>query len=71
MQLEDIEMRAGQIKERCENARRDERLGLRPEVARIIRTLKEHRQPVPRALSRLEELLDEEAYDDMFENMPV
>ncbi len=48
-----------------------ERRQLRPEVSRIIRTLSAQGQPIPRKLRRIETACEQDAFDEMFDNMPV
>ena len=48
-----------------------ERAKMRPQVQQIIRRLKEQRQPLPVALRRIQTRIEQDAYDDMFDNMPV
>lgn len=62
---------AEQLVKRCEAASPSERLTLRPEVNRVVRTLKSQQLPVPKDLGFLKARLEDEAYDDMFDNMPV
>ncbi|MEW9919891.1 hypothetical protein AB2B41_09765 [Marimonas sp. MJW-29] len=68
---EDLKKQAANLERRFETARPQERLNLRPAVHRVIRTMVSHDQPVPQRLRQISRRLDDEAYDDMFENMPV
>ena len=67
----ELETRVGHLEQRFRAARVDERLRMRPEVQKIIRRLKDQRQPLPCALSRINARLEQDEFDDMFENMPV
>lgn len=71
MQQTDVEIKAQRLVSLCDNAPAVERLNLRPEVDRVIHTLKSLHHPVPGTLRRLKVALDDEAYDDLFDNMPV
>lgn len=71
MRDNDLEIRVSKLVKLCEKAPLDERLNLRPEVDRVIRTLTSYHLAVPRTLRRLKDSLEEEAQDDMFDNMPV
>lgn len=71
MQANAVEIRVGELVKLCEKAPLGERLNMRPEIDRVIRTLKAQHLDVPRKLRRLKDALEEEAYDDMFDNMPV
>lgn len=71
MQIHNIKVRAGQLESLCKSACLDDRLGMRPEVLRTIRTLKAHSQPIPRSLRRLEDALDQDAFEQMFDNVPI
>lgn len=71
MQGVDIETRVVELMTRCEKAPLTERLTMRPEVQRVIRTLNAQHHDVPRRLKLLKDRLEEEAFDDMFDNMPI
>ena len=71
MNFSETESRAAHLASRYTKARPPERENLRPEIERIIRTLRTHHQPMPRALYRVEAQLDQDAFDDMFDNMPI
>ncbi len=71
MNMEELKKQAAHLEKMYNSARPQERLKLRPDVHRVIRSLASFDQPVPRRLTRICRKLDDEAYDDMFENMPV
>lgn len=71
MTTEELKKQAAHLEQRYEAARPQERLTLRPAVHRVIRTLVSQDEPVPQRLRQIVRRLDDEAYDDMFENMPV
>lgn len=71
MTTDELKKQAAHLEMMYDNSRPQERLRLRSDVHRVIRSLASCDQPVPRRLSRICRKLDDEAYDDMFENMPV
>lgn len=71
MKYSNFEIDAVKLVKRCEKAPTSELLALRPEVDRVIRTLASRHQPVPPTLRQLKVRLEEEALDEMFNNMPV
>lgn len=71
MQVTDFETHVGEFVKLCEKAPLVDRQNLKPEVERVIRTIKSHHLAVPGPLRRLKESLEDEAFDDMFDNMPV
>lgn len=71
MHQTDVEIKAQRLVSLFDKAPSVERLNMRPEVDRVIRTLKSLHHPIPGTLRRLKVALDEEAFDDLFDNMPV
>ena len=71
MEIEDLKKQAAHLEMRYDATRPHDRLKLRPDVQRVIRGLTSRQVPVPMGLSRISRRLEDEAYDDMFENMPV
>lgn len=71
MRLSDVELQAGRLVTLYNDAPEPLRLNLRPEVDRVIQALKSMNRPVPAPLLRLKTNLEEEAYDELFGNMPV
>ena len=71
MQIEELKRQAANLERVYEATRPHDRLKLRTEFQRVIRTLSLHHVPVPPRLSRISRRLEDEAYDDMFENMPI
>ena len=71
MRLSDVELQAGRLVTLYNDAPKSVRLTMRPEVDRVIAALKSMHHPVPGPLLRLKTNLEEEAYDDLFDNMPV
>ena len=71
MTTQELKAKAAHLEQMFETSRPEDRIKLRPDVQRVIHTLAAHRQPIPLRLRQIERKLDEEAYDDMFENMPV
>ena len=49
----------------------DQRARMRPQVQQIIRHLKDQRLPLPAELRRIQTRLEQDAFDDMFDNLPV
>lgn len=68
---DDLKKTAEHLEKRFETACPVERQRLRPAVQRVIRDLASHDQPVPVRLRQINRRLDDDAYDDMFENMPI
>lgn len=71
MNLEDLKNQAEHLQSRYEKTRPHERLKLRPAVQRTLRNFASMDHPLPPRLRQIGQRLDDEAYDDMFENMPV
>ncbi|NNK17288.1 MAG: hypothetical protein HKP51_10340 [Sulfitobacter sp.] len=71
MTTHDLKAKAAHLEQMFENTQPEDRLKLRPDVQRVIQTLAAHHLPIPLRLRQIERKLDEEAYDAMFENMPV
>jgi hypothetical protein len=71
MRDDDVETRVGKFVDLCEKAPPSERLSLKPVVDRTIRTLKSRHLLVPSRLNDLKARLEDEAYEDLFDNMPV
>ena len=67
----ELELHAKLLERKFEQTRPADRYKLRSGVEQLIRKFNATKQPIPKPLSRLGEKLDEEAYDDMFDNMPV
>jgi hypothetical protein len=63
--------RAHQLQELAEKASPRDRLRLQPKIDRVVATLAAEGNLVPLRLRRLNQALKEEAFDDMFDNMPV
>ena len=59
------------LERRFDTACAAERLEMRPEVERIVRTLAARGHAVPRRLHRIYKTCEQDAFDDMFNNMPV
>ncbi len=71
MNYTDLDDRIDQLEQLFQTARDDERLRMHPEVQQIIRRLKEQRIPLPHTLKRMKSRLEQDAFEDMFDNMPV
>jgi hypothetical protein len=71
MDIHDLERRVSLLEGQLRSARADERAGMRPRVRGLIRKFHAEAMPVPRTLARLERQLEDEALEDMFDNMPV
>ena len=71
MMIEDLKRQAAHLERMYDATRPHDRMKLRTEFQRVIRSLSSHQVPVPPRLSRISRRLEDEAYDDMFENMPV
>ncbi len=67
----ELEEKVVLLEQRLSRSGEAERLRLRPSVLRIIQTLKSTDQPIPRRLRTIEARLEEDAYDEMFDNMPI
>lgn len=71
MNLEELKRQADHLESRYQKTRPHERLKLRPAVQRVMRNFASIDHPVPARLRQIGRRLDDDAYDDMFENMPV
>lgn len=71
MENPDVQGRVTQLAEVCDRAHPTERMGMQTEVQSVIRSLKSKHQPVPTALQRINNVLEQDSFDDMFDNMPV
>ncbi|MBW4708334.1 hypothetical protein KX928_11120 [Roseobacter sp. YSTF-M11] len=69
--MTNLEQRASLLEKQIETASQKERLELQPQIDRVIATLSAHGKSVPPRLRRLNNALKEEAFEDMFDNMPV
>ncbi len=59
------------LERRFDTACPEERDKMRPEIHGILRELVTRGQPVPRPLRRIERALEDDAFEEMFNNMPV
>ena len=71
MKIDELKRQAANLEKTYDATRPHDRLKLRTEFQRVIRSLTSHQVPVPPRLTRISRRLDDEAYDDMFENMPI
>lgn len=71
MNIHDLEHQMEQLERAFDAAPADERLKLAPRVLRITNTLDARQQPIPCRLQRIQKTLEQDAFDDMFDNMPV
>lgn len=69
--MTDLEQRAFELEKLAETATPKERLSLQPRIDRVIATLRARGHYVPPRLRRINNDLKQEAFDDMFDNMPV
>ena len=69
--MTDLDFQAANLIDRAESATSSERLRLQPQIDRVITTLTMQGRPVPRRLLNINNVLKDEALDDMFDNMPV
>jgi hypothetical protein len=69
--MTDLEIEAASLVDRAESASSSERLRLQPQIDRIVTTLTMQGHRVPRRLRHMNNVLKDEALDDMFDNMPV
>ncbi len=67
----ELDAQIGQLEAQYRGTPETERSKMRPQIQQIIRRLKEQRRPLPAALRRIQTRLEQDAYDDMFDNMPV
>ncbi|MEM6304930.1 MAG: hypothetical protein AAF744_09425 [Pseudomonadota bacterium] len=71
MPLSELEERVGQLEAWFRSASHGERQRMRPEVQKVIRQYRHQFRPLPPSLRRLEQRMEEDALDDMFDNLPV
>ena len=75
MPIPDLDKLISTLEEQVSTAPYSEQQKLRPGVQRVIETLRAHGHVVPASLQRINKSLNEDAYEDAFdemhENMPV
>ncbi|MBD3665712.1 hypothetical protein [Sulfitobacter aestuariivivens] len=71
MNIQELERRISALEHEMRSAPADERIALRPRVRGLIRTLGEKAVTVPNTLANINRQLEDEALEDMFDNMPV
>ncbi|MGC1505938.1 MAG: hypothetical protein WA782_17590 [Sulfitobacter sp.] len=71
MNTHDLERQIEQLERAFDAAPTRERLKLAPRVKQIACKLDARQQPIPRHLQRIQKTLEQDAFDDMFDNMPV
>ncbi|MDF3415371.1 hypothetical protein HKX54_12950 [Sulfitobacter sp. M57] len=71
MKNHDLEHQMEQLERALDAASTRERLKLAPHVQQITCRLGARHQPIPRRLQSIQKVLEQEAFDDMFDNMPV
>ncbi|MEM1075149.1 MAG: hypothetical protein AAF665_06600 [Pseudomonadota bacterium] len=69
--MTDLHTQATQLQSQVRNASPAERLRLQPLVDRVVTAMALQGYQVPRSLRTMNNMLKDEALDDMFDNMPV
>ena len=69
--MTDIEKRAIELENQARTADAKERLKLQPQIDAIVSKLSSYGHPVSSNLRQLNRTLNEEAIEDMFDNLPV
>lgn len=71
MYLSEIEERVGELETWFRTAPHAEQRRMRPEVQKVIRQYRHQLRPLPPSLRRLEQRIEDDALDDMFDNVPI
>ncbi|MCX7557980.1 hypothetical protein OS190_00270 [Sulfitobacter sp. F26204] len=71
MKTHDLEHRVMELARVFEAAPTQKRLQIAPELNRIARRLDARQHPVARKIRNMQAELEQDAFDDMFNNMPV
>lgn len=71
MTARDLFRTAEALEQRLENASGSARLALQPEFRKVLERLEAEGERVPDRLRRLEAMLNDEATEAWFDNMPV
>ena len=71
MKIDELERQANRLAESLARANRADRLQVQPQVRRIVDLLTARGEPVPSKLRRINQTLENDAYEDLFDNMPV
>lgn len=69
--MEEIEQHALRIQKELDENGPQNAAVLRPQVDRLLKTLKQRGMPIPSGLRRIDATLRLEAEEDFFDNMPV
>lgn len=69
--MEEIEKHALLIQKQLDENGPQNAAELRPQVDRLMRTLRQRGMPIPSGLRRIDATLRLEAEEDFFDNMPV
>ncbi|MFK7869446.1 MAG: hypothetical protein AB8B58_09420 [Roseobacter sp.] len=69
--MEDFEEHALKLQKEFDTFGAQKAASLRPQVDRLMATLKQRGLPVPKSLRRVDAALRLDAEDDFFDNMPV
>ncbi len=71
MQTYDLENRVTELARIFEAAPAQKRLQMAPEINRIARRLDARQHPFAHKIRNMQVELEQDAFDDMFDNMPV
>ncbi len=71
MLIKDLERHVDQLRKKCDAIGLEKRLLMRPQVLKLMRSVEALGKRVPPKLKELANRLEDDAYDDMFDNMPV
>ncbi len=67
----DLERQVKKLERLFDAAPTQERLRVAPDIKRIAIKLDTRHEPIPRPLRRIQKALEQDVFDDMFDNMPV
>lgn len=66
-----LEQQAVRLAEQASSMNQEERQKLHPEIRRLVASLKSCGSVVPRKLQQINQDLNEDALEEMFDNLPV